>query len=109
MHCLLTRPHVPNSCLDGPGYYSRTLAAEYSPSWKGRAYGRGPVLEESYLGLLEKSYTPPPKKRTLNQMAQTIKRPIVARGGESSAAIVGRELFFRSHALGALAGLPVKA
>lgn len=49
-----------------------------------------PILEESYVGLLEKTgMLHPPKLEPHNQMVHVIKRSPVARDGERSAAVVG--------------------
>lgn len=47
-------------------------------------------MEESYVGLLEKTgMLHPPKLEPHNQMVHVIKRSPVARDGERSAAVVG--------------------
>ena len=86
---LLTKPHIPNNLCDRPGN-PRPVAAEHKNSWwkallehsVARAYRGGQPWRSPTQVFWRKRLHPRTEKEPHNQMAQMIKRPTVAHGGE---------------------------
>lgn len=103
---LLTKPHIPNNLWDRPGnpglwqlntefLVERFTGTQCSQGLTGEA-SLGRVLHRSSG---ENDYTHPQKKNPHNQTVQTIKETHCGPWWrESSAAIMGEELFFRGQA-----------